>query len=263
MKLTLVVNTYNNPTALERIFEEILQGSEAPHEIVIADDGSDERTRELIDAWRKKFPFPLLHAWQEKKGYRRSRILNLAISLSSGDYIVFIDGDCIPGHHFVRDHRLVAEEGCFVQGRRSYIAESMVQPFLAKKVGLLGIAMRGKLEGPFKAVRLPFPLVFKNQELKSILGCNLGIWRRDLDLVNGYDESYEGWGAEDSDLAARLYHCGRQRKFVYGRCQLYHLNHPKLSRNRYDNNKAMLQKTLETKKTRCENGLNNHTATAG
>ncbi len=259
MKLTLVVNTYNNPLALERIFEEVQHGSEQPHEIVVADDGSDDKTRERVQAWQKKVPFPILHAWQEKKGYRRSRILNLAISLSSGDYLVFIDGDCIPGRHFVRDHRQVAEQGCFVQGRRAYIAEPMVQPFLARETGLLGVALRGQLEGPFKAIRLPFPLVFKNRELKSILGCNLGIWRQDLEQINGYDESYEGWGAEDSDLAARLYHCGRQRKFVYGRCQLFHLNHPRLSRNRYDDNKAMLQQTLDTRKTRCDSGLSNHT----
>ena len=48
------------------------------------------------------------------------------------------------------------------------------------------------------------------------MGCNLGLWRRDFEKVNGFDETYVGWGFEDHDLAVRLLRCGIKRKEVDG-----------------------------------------------
>jgi hypothetical protein len=96
--------------------------------------------------------------------------------------------------------------------------------------------------------------------LHGILGCNLAIWREDLVAVNGYDEAYEGWGKEDSDLAARLYHLGRRRKMVHGRAILYHLNHPAASRAQLPDAERRLQQTINSKKIRCEKGLDQYSS---
>ena len=39
------------------------------------------------------------------------------------DYIIFLDGDCLPHKHFINDHLNLAEIGYFVQGRRCFINE--------------------------------------------------------------------------------------------------------------------------------------------
>ncbi|WP_269537867.1 glycosyltransferase family 2 protein [Cerasicoccus fimbriatus] len=255
----LVINTYNSPRKLDAVLRWLAAGTEAPDEILIADDGSTVETRELVEVWRHKMPlWRMRHVWQEDNGYRRSRILNLAIAQTHCDYLVFIDGDCLPFKRFIADHRAIAERGTFVQGRRCFVVQSKVDALIDNQTNLASLFLSGNLHGAFKAVRWPRPVIKRNCELHGILGCNLGMWRDDLIAVNGYDESYEGWGAEDSDLAARLYHLGLQRKFVYGRGQLAHLNHPEQSRDRYDANKQMLQATLDEKRVRCSVGLDQH-----
>ncbi len=157
------------------------------------------------------------------------------------------------------DHRALAEAGCFVQCRRCFITESAVPEALAGKKSLGQLALAGKISGLFKSFRLPLPVIRCDQNLHGILGCNLAIWRNDLLAVNGYDESYEGWGKEDSDLAARLYQLGRHRKFVHGRAIVYHLNQPPASRSRLPDAEKRLQETIETKRVKALRGLDLHT----
>jgi hypothetical protein len=109
-----------------------------------------------------------------------------------------------------------------------------------------------------KAVRLPLPVVKRGRKQRGILGCNLGIWRQDLIAVNGYDETFTGWGREDADLGNRLYHLGRDRKFVYGRAIIYHLNHPEVSRERLETNQSLLEQTIAERRVRALKGLNQY-----
>jgi hypothetical protein len=98
--------------------------------------------------------------------------------------------------------------------------------------------------------------------LRGIRGCNLGIWRADLIRVNGYNEAFEGWGREDSELAVRLMNSGVLRRDVRGRCLCYHLWHPPADRSRVAANDALLDAALRTRATRCEPGLDRHRPTA-
>lgn len=118
--------------------------------------------------------------------------------------------------------------------------------------------LQGKIQGRFKAIRLPWKQIEKSQNLTGILGCNLGVWKEDLFAINGFNEAFIGWGREDSDLGARLYHLGKVRKLVHGRAIIYHLNHPLESRALLGNNDRLLQKTLETRLIYCEKGLSSH-----
>ena len=115
--------------------------------------------------------------------------------------------------------------------------------------------LSGKVSGLLKGFRLPRPIIKVNQDMYGLLGCNLGIWREDLLVVNGYDEEFEGWGREDSDLGARLYIHGLWRKMVYGRALVYHLNHPENSKNQLKDNDRRLEESISKAKARCKNGL--------
>lgn len=255
MKISLVINTYNQPEALDKVLGAVCAQSCLPAEILIADDGSTAETKELIARRAESSPVPLQHVWQEKAGFRRSRILNRCIERSSGDYLVFLDGDSVPNRHFVRDHIALAEKGFWVQGRRAFVKEPYVGGFSPRLGCVLRYALLGRLTGLGKVFRLPFPLVQRNTDMHGILGCNLGIWREDLIAVNGYDESFEGWGKEDSELGARLYHLGRVRKMVRGQAVIFHLNHPLLPRDNLKRNEAHLERTLRERTVRCKNGI--------
>jgi glycosyltransferase involved in cell wall biosynthesis len=256
--IAVIVSTYNQPAALECILTALRRQTLAPAEIILADDGSKPETASAIHRHQHQPGASIKHCWHEDQGFRKTIILNQAISQASQPYIVFLDGDCVPSRHFISDHARLAEAGYFVQGRRAFIKESAVGDFVAGRVSLLGLAVTGRLSGLFKALRLPFPIVRINQGQRGLIGCNLAIWREDLLAVNGFDEAYAGWGMEDSDLCSRLYHLGRQRKLVHGRALVYHLNHPIASRAQVQTNQTRLAQVLATRAIRCEQGVDRH-----
>ena len=256
--VTLVINTYENPRALEKVLAALTRQRVPASEIIIADDGSGDATKAAILRGIHDLHLPIRHCRQENQGFRRSVILNKAIAMAQGDYLVFLDGDCVPESEFVADHSALAERGFWVQGRRAFVKESSVEKFIPTKRCVWKLALTGQLTGLPKALRLPFPVVKRGQQQRGILGCNLGIWRDDLISVNGYDETFVGWGREDADLANRLYHLGRSRKFVYGRAILYHLNHPVASRSRLNENQSLLEQTIAERRIRAVKGLDQY-----
>lgn len=254
--VSLIVNTYENPLALEKVLGSLADQTAPPAEIIVADDGSGPATEKTINSFANRLR--VRHCHQGHEGFRRSVILNKAIAQASGDYIVFLDGDSVPASEFIADHAALAERGCWVQGRRAFVDESCTGAFQTTGWSIWTLALRGKLKGLPKAVRLPFPVIKRGRDQRGILGCNLGIWRDDLVAVNGYDETFTGWGREDADLANRLYHLGRDRKFVYGRAIIYHLNHPVLPRDRLETNQSLLEDTIREKRIRARKGFDQY-----
>jgi glycosyltransferase involved in cell wall biosynthesis len=259
MTVSLIISTYNRPEALAKVLAGVALQMRLPTEILIADDGSTESTRILIEQWKGKARVPVNHVWHQDEGFRKTIILNKAINASRGEYVVFLDGDCVPHSRFIGDHEILAERGFWVQGRRCFVKSEYVDQFDPSTTLAWQWLLLGRITGAFKAIRLPSPIVRRGTEQRGIIGCNMAMWREDLVAVNGFDEGYTGWGiGEDSDICSRLYHLGRPRKFVYGHAIIYHLNHPPLSRDKFRDNTSRLQETLRLKKVRCERGLAPH-----
>jgi glycosyltransferase involved in cell wall biosynthesis len=254
--ISVVVNTYENPVALAKVLRALGVQKGGAFETIVADDGSGPETAEVVRSFAAKAN--VWHCRQDHAGFRRSVILNKAIAQAKGEYLVFLDGDSVPVREFVADHAVLAERGCWVQGRRAFVDESCVGDFEPRLRCILPLILRGKLSGTMKGLRFPFPVVTRDQGQRGILGCNLGIWRDDLVAVNGYDEAFVGWGREDADLGNRLYHLGRDRKFVYGRALIFHLNHPVASRGRLGVNQKLLEETISQRRIRARKGLNQY-----
>jgi glycosyltransferase involved in cell wall biosynthesis len=258
MTVSLIISTYNRPEALDKVLAGVLLQTRAPSEILLADDGSSEPTRNLIEKWKSETPVPVRHIWHPHEGFRKTIILNKAIRAAQGDYVVFLDGDCVPHPQFIADHETLAEKAFWVQGRRSFVKSGHVENFDPATTSIWQWLLLGRMSGPFKAIRLPSPIIRRGTEQRGLIGCNMAIWREDLVAINGFDESYIGWGGEDSDIGSRLYHLGRPRKFVYGHAIVYHLNHLPLSRDSFRDNSSRLEETLRLKRVRCEHGLAQH-----
>ena len=70
--ITLIISTYNWPEALKIILLSVINQTYLPIEVIVADDGSRDDTRELIEGMQKSFPCKLIHVWQEDNGFRVS-----------------------------------------------------------------------------------------------------------------------------------------------------------------------------------------------
>jgi len=259
MRLTLVLSTYNQPASLAKALAGVQRQTRRPDEFIIADDGSGEPTRKVIDDWRRDSGQAVQHLWQPDDGFRKTVILNKAVAAATGEYLVFTDADCVPHPKFLEDHAALAERGFWVQGRRCFVKEEFVPEFEPGRTPLLAWMLKGRITGGPKGLRLPFPVIRRDKEQRGIIGCNMGFWRDDLIAVNGFDEEYTGWGiGEDSDIGTRLYHLGRPRKFVYGRAVTCHLNHPMLPRDHVPASHARLAETIRSGKVRCERGVDQY-----
>ena len=253
--ISLIISTYERPEPLAQVLQGVERQVEMPLEVLISDDGSGPATRELISQWQKRLPAPVRHVWHPHDGFRKTLVLNQSVAVARGDYIVLLDGDCVPHPQFIADHADLAEKNFWVQGRRCFVQEKFATRF-SPDTPVGGWLLTGRITGIAKAIRFPWPVVRRNTGQRGIIGCNMGFWRDDLIAVNGFDEEYTGWGiGEDSDLGTRLYHLGRPRKFVYGHAVVYHLNHPMLPRTHLEGSRQRLEETIRSGKIRCERGL--------
>lgn len=256
MTVSLILSTFDQPEFLAKVRRGLDLQTRAPTEIFIADDGSGPATRTLIEQWQRQASVPVRHLWHAHRGFRKIPLLNRAVAAARSDYLVFLDGDCVPHRRFLEDHSRLAEPGFWVQGRRCFVLEPFVGEFDSGRVSVWRWVLGRRVTGLVKAIRFPFPIIFRNQEQRGIIGCNMAFWRQDVLDVNGFDETYIGRGiGPDSDLGCRVYNLGRRRKFVYGRAIVYHLNHPVAPRDHLEAKRTRLQETVRSGRTRCEAGL--------
>ena len=246
MNLSLVLTTYNRPDALDRVLASIAGLKTPPFEIVIADDGSGDETMKLIDCWKERLP--ITHAWQEDQGFRAAAARNLAVSQSSGDYLIFVDGDCLVFPDFIDNHQRLAEPGFLVAGNRILMSQSLTKAILSNNAdplhwhGLHWLKARflHDINRLLPMLNLPgqFWRKWRLRKWQGVRTCNLGIYRKDFESVGGFDESFRGWGHEDADLAIRLIRTGVRRKDGHFATAVLHLWHKENDRTQEQVNKA-------------------------
>lgn len=228
-----------------------------PDEIVIADDGSGEETKNLIERFRIKSSVPVSHVWHEDKGFRKSAILNKAIAQTDKDYIIQIDGDCILHSAFVKDHLQAAEREVFLFGSRVNIKEDFVSELFNEKISGFTFFAKG-IRNRTRNLHLPlFGKMYNSRSefSRKFRGCNTSYFRNDFIKINGYNEAFEGWGREDSDLALRFLNSGLRMKRLRYRGILYHIHHPIKSKANLVENDALEQQTIKEKKIRSDKGV--------
>ena len=268
MRTSLIVTTYNWPQALARCLASIASQRRMPDEVIVADDGSTQETTECIRAFAASFPVPLHHAWQEDRGFRLARVRNLGIERSTGDYLIFLDGDMVLHRDFVADHATFATRGTWLQGGRLNSSPAEAQRLLAGGRARFAPWMDfdAHLAGELKrehALRLPW--LARRRSRRSyggaVMGCNMGVWREDIERINGFDEAFEGWGHEDIDMALRLAHAGvgrRALRFAGLAVHIWHRTRRPDANAGLQPNDLLVQYTRDTRRIRCERGLDGH-----
>jgi glycosyltransferase involved in cell wall biosynthesis len=262
--ISVVVPTYDRPDALAAVLRGLSCQADRRFEVVVADDGSGPATKAVIDQWKGRLGAALNHVRHEHSGFRAAEIRNRAILSCTGGYCVFLDGDCIPRPDFIAQHRRLAEPGWFVAGNRILLSAELTAHALGEGLeperwGLLALLRRWPrdVNRLWPALHLPLGPLRKAAPTRweGARTCNLAVWRADLDRVDGFDASFNGWGLEDSDLAIRLIHAGVRRKD--GRCAtgVVHLWHRENDRVRLAENKARLDDVMRGNRVRALRGL--------
>lgn len=258
--LSIIVTTYNWPEALNLVLQALNHqdaNKSEVFEVVVADDGSKADTRQLVAELSQRLSYRLVHIWQEDIGFRAAMIRNKAVAVSQGDYIIFLDGDCIPQRSFVRNHLRLAEKNYFIVGNRVHLNSAFTSKVLHEKIDLSNKNFwywwRRRLNAECRRI---IPLIKFNimsrwrkcflYRWQSAKTCNLALWKKNFYLVNGLDESFQGWGYEDSDLVIRLIRAGVKRKSGRFSVPVIHLEHKLIDRSNENENYSRLMETLHS-----------------
>jgi GT2 family glycosyltransferase len=228
---SIVIACYNDSEIIARTLAAFARQTVSDFELIIADDGSQEDYRPMLEQWAPRFRFPIQHVRQDDQGFRKTRILNRAVFVSRSDKLIFVDMDCMPRHDFVWQHLRYLAPGVVLTGRRVHIepdqlpsAESILEKGLGFSVSrLLSLRLRGKARLIEHGVVLPF---FYESPGRGILGCNFSICRSDFEKVNGFNSEYTGLGWEDTDIDFRLQLAGVNIRVLRNKVIEYHAAHP-------------------------------------
>jgi glycosyltransferase involved in cell wall biosynthesis len=270
MKASVIFSTYNQTAWLEKTMLGFAAQDRSDFEVLVADDGSKDETRALIERLRPRMPYALKHVWQPDDGFQKCRILNKAIVASESDYLIFTDGDCIPRADFVSAHLRYRAPRRFLSGGYFKLPMSISEaitgddiasgrcfdlswlrqqglPFAARNVKL---AAQGTLAASLDA------LVTARA---SWNGHNASGWKADVVAANGFDERM-GYGGEDRELGERLENAGITGKRIRHRAIVIHLDHPRgyVRQDIIEKNKAIRAETRSQRLVRTAHGLREH-----
>lgn len=270
MKTSVIFTTYNHPRWLEKVLWGFSVQRHRGFEVVVADDGSRDETRQLIEALRPQLPFPVRHVWQPDEGFQKCRILNKAIVQAEGEYLIFTDGDCIPRPDFVETHLAFADRGTFLSG--GYVKLPMA---LSERIGreeivsgqvfdLAWLTAHG-LRRSLKTLKVNARgawgdwLNRMSPARSTWNGHNASCYKEFALAVNGFDERMQ-YGGEDCEFGDRLCHLGlKPRKIRYSTTCL-HLDHGRgyVTPEMLEKNHRIRAETLALRRVRSPVGLDRY-----
>lgn len=270
MKASVIFSTYNATAWLEKVVVGFSVQTCTDFEIIIADDGSKDETRQLIERLKSEMPIPIKHVWQEDNGFQKTKILNKAILSAETDYLIFTDGDCIPRKDFVETHLKYREEGFFLSGgyfklpmdiselisKDDIVNQQCFDLTWLKSKGLTTSIKNFKLSAnPFWANLLNI----LTPTTPSWNGHNASGWKKDLLEINGFNQEMQ-YGGEDRELGERLINLGLKTKQIRYSAICVHLDHARgyVNQAAIDKNIAIRKHTLIHKIIKTPHGIDSN-----
>ncbi len=247
--ITVIISTFNQPAWLELVLRGYVCQTFRDFELIVADDGSNDSTLEVIERMRPEAWFPLKHLYHENQGFRKCTILNKTILESRGDYLIFSDGDLIPRKDFVQVHVAKSRAGRFLSGGTVRLPADLSAKIGAEEVRS-GICFNRRwledngLGKSFKNNKLnAFGLKERLLNLGTPAaatwnGGNASAWKEDIFAVRGFDQRLR-YGGEDREFGERLERLGVKGKQIRYSAITLHLDHPRdyvhLKEQQYNN----------------------------
>jgi glycosyltransferase involved in cell wall biosynthesis len=272
MNVSVIVPTYNRPGALKLCLKSLAGQSMVPSEVLIADDGSSSETRDFVQEMQGALHdiFPIKHVWQEDIGFRKPKILNQAVRQTTGEYLIFIDGDCMAHRHFIRAHVEHSDPAAILGGKRVEIGRTLTEQLLKEGAVLNSFSPRlimdsltGNSRKVEEAIQIKNPLLRRLMHRDQITddgiwGCNFSLYKELFMEINGCDEDFLDGSLEDNDLGIRVLNLGKQVRSVRGLAIVLHLWHPSswsFEGDKYRYNNQIIKRRIELKERSCKNGI--------
>jgi len=263
VEIAVVLTTYERPEHLERslVSLELQQGVAGKFEVIVTDDGSRDRTEALVRKFARQCSFPLKWITHPHEGFRVSLCRNDGVRASDAPYFLFTDSDCLFPPEHLRKHLQARRPGIIRAGdclrlnreRTARIDRQAIESGAYRS----WVSWFERQRMFRKMIKEQYYQVVRHSAKPKLTGCNIGISRDDLEAVNGFDESFVGWGCEDDDLAFRLRRAGRRVVSALGYTYAYHMWHPRdPSRTARWNDGPNVERLLESgRPIQCEAGL--------
>lgn len=281
MSVSVVVNTYEWPEALDAVLWSLSEQAAPDVDVVVADDGSGAETAAVVERWSSAFDGRLRHVRQEDEGFRAARVRNLGALAARGDYLVFVDGDSVPRRGFVGAVRRCTVPGWFLGGKRLMLSRTFTERVLAERLPVHRWSLAAWLVRARREVDPEF-----NQGLRALTPrdrrrvgrerlpefvpqakgwtITLGLSRADFERVNGFDNRFVDWGHEDHEIAARLHRIGLRCGWAGPGATLVHLWHVHRKAGAdLRVPKALLRETEESDRVEAAHGLRELRAEVG
>ncbi len=231
LEIAVILSTFERPTHLARSLLSLAQqrGVDGQFEVIVSDDGSNDYTPSLVKGFAETAPFPLIWVSHKHNGFHVARCRNDGARASHAPYLLFSDGDCLFPNDHLQKHLLARRPG-IVRAGDCYRFDEETTARIDAEVVNSGEFARWI---PWSERRRLLSMLIKGHyylrcghpKKPKLTGLNIGISRADFEAVNGFDESFVGWGCEDDDLAFRLRKAGRQIVPVLAYTQCFHMWH--------------------------------------
>ncbi len=241
---SVIISFYNKIDDLRLVFASLERQTFKDFEVFIADDGSGENVIRELKELQKSVSFPSRHVWHEHQGFRKDKILNMAVTKAQSKYLIFIDGDCILHKNFIQEHNNYREKQVCLTGKRVLLSPNISKLLTPEKIHngyleshywkLIFDSIVGKSTLVEKGWYCKNPVLRKilNTKNHGILGCNFSLFKTDLMAINGFDERYQfPYVGEDTDIDFRLRLNGVTIRYLYNIAVQYHLFHLKQPRS--------------------------------
>ncbi|MBU2928975.1 glycosyltransferase family 2 protein [Winogradskyella psychrotolerans] len=267
LQATIIISTFNKPEWLKLVLFSFDIQTTKKFEIIVADDGSDEKTKAVIDQFSEHSDLKVIHVWQEDDGFQKTKILNKAMLASNTDYLIFTDGDCIARKDFVQTHldlrklkyalsggyfkltddvskkintQVISDQKCYEKDW--LIAEGQPATFKMNKL------TKSKIKSKFLNVITPTKATFD--------GMNVSCWKSDILAVNGFDERMK-YGGEDREVGERMMNNGIRFLQIRYSAICVHLHHDRPYENEDTTrlNKQIRKATKREKRTYTKHGI--------
>ena len=272
MKVSIIVAVYKDTKALELVLDSLKYQTYKNFEVVVVEDGDSNEMREFISGVKD---LQIKHTTQEDMGVRKARSQNNGVLVSEGEYLIFIDGDCLLYTTFVEGHVRLAEDGCVLSGRRLNLDQNLttklregsitsleIEKHLLWRYLYLAFDKNARFEqgirvSPDSWIYKTF--IDKRQRNTSILGCNFSCFKKDMVEINGFDESYgESAVSDDMDLDWRFRSYGLRLKSCKNVANMMHLFHKAHDRGDASAQVVLMRQREAKGEYVCEKGLNSH-----
>ena len=271
LKCSIIISVYKDTDSLDLILESLINQTIIPNEVIISEDGNSKEMVEYVKVAKDKYKkLDIVHLYQEDIGWRKNIALNRAIVASKYEYLIFIDGDCVPFDDFIENHVKQASKKIVLAGKRVELGDQITKEIRSKKLTVSKLTnnyllyaiklIKDKtrhLEDILHISYKSFLAPFVKKEVNYIIGCNWSAFKEDILTINGFDETYilPSIG-EDVDLGWRFRGLGIELKSCRYNANLVHLYHKK----RFDSsqgiiNNAILKKNFDANKFVCDNGI--------